>query len=186
MLATTPKPRRVEKALITPVTLANMPASSSATRIAQPASVSCSLRSAPESTAPRNSRTIGVIRKTSTAAVSALHRIRAYVDDAAAGQVEHDRAVAEIAREQDRRLGGREDAEQDLRLAGVRRVADRQFAELVNTMIATMMTAGSRFRASRMNGSNFDLPDRPMPKALRRPVRNSAVAICPSPRRGPS
>ena len=46
-----------------------------------------------------------------------------------AGEVERDAAVPQVAREEHRRLGGDEDAEQHLGGRGVRRVADRQLVE---------------------------------------------------------
>src|SRR6476646_719733 len=52
-------------------------------------------------------------------------------------------------------------------------------------MTPPTMMAGIRLRASSANGRTFDFPDRPSPKALRKPVTVRARAIAPGPSRGP-
>src|SRR5918999_2697165 len=55
-----------------------------------------------------------------------------------------------------------------------------------STITSTMITAGRRLSPSSRNGSTLDLPERPKPKELRKPLRNSASAISPPPARAPS
>ncbi len=127
---TTAKPRRSDTEEMKPVMPASMAATSTSSATALRRSTVCSPTSRPASSAPAYRTSIGSSVKTSKALWQ--RRPAGERDDVRrqrTRQVEHDRAVAQVPGEQHRRLGGREEAHQQLRLVGVVGVGERQLGE---------------------------------------------------------